>query len=1697
MINDLDIVQWEYLLSPEFELINSAGKPLTGGWIEVYLHGTRDKYYCASDFDGTLHPFKIPLDSIGANVVLADPNNAYDVYVYNKFGSLIMSRYNVKCQGSGGSSTYVGDKLYYGQYRANNVTTIASLRRNKGNINLTNDGYLKLKSGMSYHITIRGSFTVDDPANEDTTLNYIEYTSVNPIKIDIDETKEGPQYFELSYDIYRLQEDMDYQVAFAQSNGMVTDLIVEVHSLSNLATSAAGGDQEYEAGWGIDITNNVVSVDPSILEDYEYTAGDYISIDENNVISVTGINPGDFATHDEVHEATVTAIELVTGLIPEAQVQSDWNETDTEDPAYIKNKPDLDIYATHDEVNNVSGKIIETVNNVSGVLHEEVMEVSGSIIHYQGASGINVEGDTISLEEPLYIEAGSGINFTSEGDTITINADPIDLSDYVTHVELEEAISAVTGIGDYGQFYATDISGAATMARTKGTIDVTNDGKIKLKKGSSYHVTMRGRYNQTTASNTLSTLSLIEYITNNSISVNVDTTITDSQYFEISYDLYKLNSDTNYYVFFNVPAGKINDLFVEIHAIGSVGAGVSGGAGTEYDAGWGIQILNNVISVDPSILNDYTTNGDVYNSTVSAINLVTGMIPEAQVQSDWTEDDSEDPAYIKNKPEEYNLVAGDNITIDVSGTNIVISSEGGIASGASGCNVEFVNIYDYRGQITDREPGAQTTYTGGTALANAMRDIMLRGHMPLLVYGAPAAITEVFTPIWLDTREFAVGTNPGYSCVPLTGHEFFFKNPVTSFVTTKIVIDALNDKISDFIVSADTVATVGRGLTVDYFGAGDPWVWYEGHGPTPPVSAATTPGLCRIEIASSIPDVTQVQTMIDTSIAALPITGLPTTELGKFTIQSNVSGGPIEVICPTDQAPDAVFYQIDSVSGNAIGYSITIGIVNYYYGETPADFNGSDDSVLFTIDDNLTNISSIVFYYTTGETGTGGPNLTTSVITGGDTGIVQSGDYKLKAQYNQAGTSSPYGKYLEIMFNWKNCASDTAQSLQWTQDALSKITFFGVVRPDPSLGSTVNLSRYYLSNDVNSSTLSSDLACQVTVDDTTKQQKVYMPGYMPSSWQSNIAQAFEYGSNYNSPSTTNYGAKQYRAYKYTSSPVRYQFAYCTDWDYVNKLMTFVAYDNSGNAIEKWTLDYTTYGSNVWTTTPISAGSTYTAGEHISIENDEIAVTGITELVAGENITITTSGASAIISGQAGGSSYTAGTGIDITSDVISVDNTVAMKSDLPAPISGASGITVEDSVVSLDNPIGLVAGNNITIQVSGVSAIISSTGGGGGGTEYTAGTGIDITNNEISVDNTVALKTDVTAAVSGKSDKFTVLTYDVSTWSDFQAALNNNSIVLAKWTISNSTDYFVLSNIANNTATFTNLRKVNHSATYQSDITTAVTLNSNNVWDSLGEESTAVSVKGGNGINQSYSANELTLSINATEIATAVSGLLPGGVTPVQSNWNETNTSSLAYIQNKPTIPAAQVQANWNETSSSSMAYIKNKPNMSNYVTTTSLSNTLDTYLKKSFERYDSAGLGINAITAAAGIGKAKLRFQPGNLLTSYNLLSWSYCENLCYWGTNRSVVEFELGISMNNVIGTQWSEHNNVITLGNGNFIHQIYSVNGDAWTPTTIILKTYNNGTWVTSLNGILRDVRNSSAADNNVYLINVHGFINLTSY
>lgn len=86
----------------------------------------------------------------------------------------------------------------------------------------------------------------------------------------------------------------------------------------------------------------------------------------------------------------------------------------------------------------------------------------------------------------------------------------------------------------------------------------------------------------------------------------------------------------------------------------------------------------------------------------------------------------------------------------------------------------------------------------------------------------------------------------------------------------------------------------------------------------------------------------------------------------------------------------------------------------------------------------------------------------------------------------------------------------------------------------------------------------------------------------------------------------------------------------------------------------------------------------------------------------------------------------------------------------------------------------------------------------------------------------------------------------------------------------------------------------------------------------------------------------------------------------VQSNWNESDTSSKAYIQNKPTIPAAQVNADWN--ASSGVAQILNKPTIPTVPTNVSAFNNDAGYLNNNFCPIieDTRSSAVAAITGVA-----------------------------------------------------------------------------------------------------------------------------------
>jgi len=91
-----------YILDPFFQIENTNGKPVVGGHIEVFEAGTDTKYITYQNFDYTQNPFKIPLGSDGRAVVLGDSNLSYDVYIYDSFNNLIVSRLNVAAGDAGG-----------------------------------------------------------------------------------------------------------------------------------------------------------------------------------------------------------------------------------------------------------------------------------------------------------------------------------------------------------------------------------------------------------------------------------------------------------------------------------------------------------------------------------------------------------------------------------------------------------------------------------------------------------------------------------------------------------------------------------------------------------------------------------------------------------------------------------------------------------------------------------------------------------------------------------------------------------------------------------------------------------------------------------------------------------------------------------------------------------------------------------------------------------------------------------------------------------------------------------------------------------------------------------------------------------------------------------------------------------------------------------------------------------------------------------------------------------------------------------------------------------------------------------------------------------------------------------------------------------------------------------------------------------
>ena len=663
MINDLNEVNWCYLLDPTFELINSAGKPLTDGWIEVYIHGTRSKYYCASDFDGTLHPFKIPLDSLGANIVLASPAHAYDVYVYNKYGSLVMSRYNVVP--ATGDAEVITD-----------TTVITS-----------NDGTVQVASSDQTNWDLSIADTIA-PVTAEVDEHDRQLTQIEHDISDINGTlsnkkdKQDPYVAEggVTKTITRVEQDRNGNVQVTYSDIDLPPEVptVEITSPNGTLNVASSIDLETNTKtFEIDVKNS----DPV----WHYWTGNNAWTVINSAswkqINRPAIGAGSpphqwnpdikRGIYDAKAHFTVTFHNSDNSkTIPNQIIQVGFRAkfVGKNDPTAIRYEDlgawtyDPTLYTTEPYQYNFAQESIRQNHDTSKILNvanywgdtDFNVYFEAALLNTDGGVGTPQSIDSVLYAEITYFgyhEVKGAVQSTSGGGHEYYEGSGIDITDDTISVKAGEGLTFVENklTVDFDEVNAHQVQSDWNQTASAEPDFIKNKPVEKqLVEGRNIHITDTG--------------TAIEISSDSDPQVQADWTEDDTS--DPAYIQHKPAEKT-------LKAGAhitITDVGTAVE-IASEGEPQVQSNWNENDSSSPAYIQNK-----PD-LSDYATHTDL-GSAVDIIEQQIQNIPP-QVQSDWTEDNTSDPSFIQNKPTITPLIAGQNVTITDVGSGIQIDAAGG------------------------------------------------------------------------------------------------------------------------------------------------------------------------------------------------------------------------------------------------------------------------------------------------------------------------------------------------------------------------------------------------------------------------------------------------------------------------------------------------------------------------------------------------------------------------------------------------------------------------------------------------------------------------------------------------------------------------------------------------------------------------------------------------------------------------------------------------------------------------------------------------------------------------------------------------------------------------------------------------------------------------------------------------------------
>ena len=340
-----------------------------------------------------------------------------------------------------------------------------------------------------------------------------------------------------------------------------------------------------------------------------------------------------------------------------AQVQANWNESDTSAASYIENKPQnlvQDASYVHTDENFTSAEKSKLAGIAAGAevnVQADWTEADSSSDAYiankpqnlvQDASYVHTDENFTSAEKTKLagIATGAEVNVQSDWAETDNTSDayiankPQNLVQDASYVHTDENFTSAE---------KTKLSGIEAGAQVNTVTDVEVDGVSVVSQG--------------VASITLPTVPVTDVTVNgNSVVSNGTAAVVVPAQVQSDW----AESDTTSAAYID------NKPDLSVYATTSAMNAALADKQDTLTAGTNVSITNNVISATDTT---YTAGNNI---TISS-----GVISAAaQVQSDWSETDTTDPSYIENKPDLVDIVAGPGIVVDnPDGNTLRVSTE--------------------------------------------------------------------------------------------------------------------------------------------------------------------------------------------------------------------------------------------------------------------------------------------------------------------------------------------------------------------------------------------------------------------------------------------------------------------------------------------------------------------------------------------------------------------------------------------------------------------------------------------------------------------------------------------------------------------------------------------------------------------------------------------------------------------------------------------------------------------------------------------------------------------------------------------------------------------------------------------------------------------------------------------------------------